>query len=110
LVRLAGKKLKPFEPEFVLLCEKDIVEVKSAAFNKETALRRLLAAPPFEGRRPIYCGDDTTEEDAFKTLPEFGGLGVSVGHRMVGAAFAVAAPVDVRNWLARIAAQNGGTA
>ncbi len=110
LVRLAGERLKPFEPEFVMLCGKDIVEVKSAAFSKGTALRKLLAAPPFEGRRPIYCGDDTTDEDAFKMLTEFGGLGVSVGHKMAGAAFAVPAPADIRNWLARIAAQNGGIA
>jgi trehalose 6-phosphate phosphatase len=110
LVQLAREKLKPFAPEFVMLCGKDIVEIKSAAFSKGTALRGLFTAAPFEGRRPIYCGDDTTDEDAFKMLPEFGGLGVSVGHRMAGAAFTVPAPVDIRNWLARIAAQNGGRA
>ena len=110
LIKLAGERLRPFEPEFVMLCGKDIVEVKSAAFSKGTALRTLLAAPPFEGRRPIYCGDDTTDEDAFGMLPEFGGLGVSVGHRMAGAAFTVPAPADIRDWLVRIAAGNGDTA
>jgi len=110
LVQLAGERLKPFQPEFVMLCGKDIVEVKSAAFSKGTALRKLLAASPFKGRRPIYCGDDTTDEDAFVALSDFGGVGVSVGHRMAGAAFTVPAPADIRNWLAGIAARNGGAA
>ncbi len=108
LMKLAHEKLTPFEPEFAMLCGKDIVEIKSRSFSKGTALRRLLAAPPFEGRRPIYCGDDTTDEDAFAMLADFAGIGVSVGRAMVGAAYEVPAPVDIRNWLARIAAQDGG--
>jgi trehalose 6-phosphate phosphatase len=109
LIALAGERLKPFEPEFVMLCGKDIVEIKSASFSKGTALRVLLAAPPFKGRRPIYCGDDTTDEDAFAMLAEFGGSGVSVGRAMAGAAYEVPAPADIRDWLARIAAQDGDT-
>lgn len=109
LIILAGERLKPFEPEFVMLCGKDIVEIKSAAFNKGTALRMLLALPPFRSRRPIYCGDDTTDQDAFHVLAEFGGAGVSVGHVMGGAAYEVPAPVDIRAWLARIAAADAGT-
>jgi trehalose 6-phosphate phosphatase len=110
LLKLASERLKPFEPQFVMLCGKDIVEIKSGAFSKGTALRKLLALPPFKGRRPIYCGDDTTDEDAFNMLAEFGGAGVSVGHRMAGAAYEVPAPADIRNWLARIVIQDGGTA
>jgi trehalose 6-phosphate phosphatase len=110
LIKLVSERLKPFEPKFVMLCGKDIVEIKSGSFSKGTALRRLLGVPPFKGRRPIYCGDDTTDEDAFNMLAEFGGTGVSVGHTMAGATYEVPAPADIRNWLARIAARDGGTA
>jgi trehalose 6-phosphate phosphatase len=110
LIERARECLKPFEPQFVMLCGKDIVEIKSGAFSKGTALRRLLANAPFKGRRPIYCGDDTTDEDAFRILAEFGGTGVSVGQRMAGAAYEVPAPVDIRNWLAGIAARDGDSA
>jgi trehalose 6-phosphate phosphatase len=108
LIRLAGERIKPFEPEFLMLFGKDIVEIKSSSFNKGTALRMLLALRPFKGRRPVYCGDDTTDKDAFNVLTEFGGVGVSVGQKMAGAAYEVPAPADIRNWLARVAA--GGAA
>ena len=56
-----------------------VVEVKPAAAHKGAALRRLAAAPPFAGRRPLMIGDDTTDEDAIAAAQDLGGLGVKVG-------------------------------
>jgi trehalose 6-phosphate phosphatase len=109
-VTLVSERLKPFQPEFTMLRGKAIVEVKSASFSKGTAVRKLLAVAPFKGRRPIFCGDDTTDEDAFRLLSGFGGLGISVGREMAGATFTAPAPIDIRDWLSRIVAHKGGPA
>lgn len=80
---------------------KDVIEVKSAAFNKGTGIRTLMTYPPFRGRTPLFIGDDITDQAAFAVLPEFGGLGFSVGHVVSGLAGSFGAPRDVRAWLYR---------
>jgi trehalose 6-phosphate phosphatase len=83
---------------------KMVIEIKPPGFNKGTGLRYMMQHAPFGGRRPIFLGDDTTDEDALAVLPEFGGLGISVGsRRLPGASRAVGAPRDVRQWLAALA-------
>jgi trehalose 6-phosphate phosphatase len=77
-----------------------VVEVKAAGFSKGTALRTLMQNPPFEGRLPLFVGDDRTDEDAFAVLPEYGGCGIAVGRPLAGAAFVIKDPAAVRHWLA----------
>lgn len=84
-----------------VLCGKDVIEIKIAGFDKGTGLEAIMQSSPFTGRRPIFLGDDTTDEDAFAALPDFGGLGISVGRLLPGARACVRAPRDVRHWLAR---------
>ena len=84
-----------------LLSGKAVVEVKSPDFNKGTAVRELMALAPFAGRRPVFIGDDITDEAAFAVLPDFNGLGFSVGRRMPGLAGTLDEPAAVRRWLYR---------
>ena len=42
-----------------------MIEVKQPSFNKGTAVRELMQHAPFQGRRPIFIGDDVTDEAAF---------------------------------------------
>jgi len=79
-----------------------VIEVKSAGFDKGTAVRQLMTHPPFKGRRPVYIGDDTTDEAAMAVMPEFDGIGISVGREMPGADASFATPHDVRAWLEQI--------
>jgi trehalose 6-phosphate phosphatase len=90
-----------------VLLGKAVIEVKFAAFNKGTGIRQLMMVPPFRGRRPIFIGDDLTDDAAFAVLPEFGGIGISVGRRLSGLSGAFHRPDDVRQWLYRIAGVNG---
>jgi trehalose 6-phosphate phosphatase len=103
LLTLLRARIEPFAPEFVLLHGKAIIEVKAANIDKGEALRALLHRPPFAHRRPIYFGDDTTDLDAFSVLPDFSGLGVSVGRVLPHTQATVHSPEDVRQWLARLA-------
>ena len=83
-----------------ILPGKSVVEVKQPSFNKGTSVRELMQHPPFKGRRPIFIGDDVTDEAAFAVLPEFGGVGFSVGREMQGIAGMFETPGDVRRWIA----------
>jgi trehalose 6-phosphate phosphatase len=78
---------------------KAVIEIKPVGFDKGSAVRELMQRSPFAGRRPIFIGDDKTDEAAFAVLPEFGGLGFSVGRYVAGVKGHFDAPEDVRHWL-----------
>jgi len=85
-----------------ILPGKSVVEVKQPSYNKGTAVRELMRHEPFKGRRPIFIGDDVTDEAAFDVMPEFGGVACSVGREVQGIAGMFDAPDDVRRWLAEM--------
>jgi trehalose 6-phosphate phosphatase len=96
----------PKEP-IEVLPGKSVVEIKPASFHKGAAIRELMQHKPFAGRRPIFVGDDITDESAFAVMPEFDGMGFSVGRRAPGTAYCFAAPSDVRRWLERLSGDDG---
>jgi trehalose 6-phosphate phosphatase len=90
-----------------ILPGKAVVEVKPARVSKASAVRELMQHPPFLDRHPIFIGDDVTDEPVFGVIPEFGGLGFSVGRVVTGVDGHFDRPEDVRTWLARIVADRG---
>jgi trehalose 6-phosphate phosphatase len=112
--RQAPDQERPLRAAIDALCEtvppgsveilpgKAVIELKQPQFNKGTAVRRILAEPPFAGRRPLYIGDDITDQAAFAVLHEFDGIGLSVGRHLPGAKLAFTTASDVRRWLERI--------
>jgi trehalose 6-phosphate phosphatase len=58
---------------------KMVVELKSAAHDKGTAIKTLLARSPFEGRRPVFVGDDLTDEHGFAEVQRAGGIAIRIG-------------------------------
>src|ERR1700730_3798631 len=81
---------------------KCVCEIKHSGFNKATGVLELMAHEPFRGRRPIFIGDDVTDESVFALMPDLGGLAFSVGRRAKGVADHFDEPRDVREWLARL--------
>jgi trehalose 6-phosphate phosphatase len=82
-----------------LLFGKAVLELEFAGFNKGSAVRQLMTYPPFARRAPIFVGDDRTDEDAFKVMPEFNGQSMSVGRKLPGIDKYFECPADVRHWL-----------
>ncbi len=107
LQALQQKQADLQEDGLEVLRGKAIIEIKPKRYNKATALRRLMQERPFLGRRPLFAGDDTTDEDVFAILPEMHGTGISVGRRMTGAAYSVGRPEDMRSWLCRLESGTG---
>ena len=62
----------------------------------------LMTHRPFRGRRPVFIGDDVTDETVFAIMPDLGGQGFSVGRRAHGVAGHFDEPRDVREWLAHL--------
>jgi trehalose 6-phosphate phosphatase len=103
MVREAVEKICADEPAFEILPGKYVVEVKASGFNKANGVRDLMASPPFSGRRPVFIGDDATDEYVFAIMPELEGFAFSVGDAVRGADGHFNEPADVRAWLARLA-------
>jgi trehalose 6-phosphate phosphatase len=82
---------------------KCVCEIKHAGFTKATGVTELMTLEPFKGRRPIFIGDDVTDESVFAIIPDYGGLAFSVGRRAMGVADHFDEPHEVREWLARLA-------
>ena len=85
-----------------ILPGKCVCEIKHSGFTKATGVRELMTHEPFKGRRPIFIGDDVTDETVFAIMPEFDGRAFSVGRRAHGVAGHFDEPRDVREWLAHL--------
>lgn len=55
-----------------------VVELTPDTVNKATAVAEFMQEEPFRGRRPVYVGDDLTDEPAFEWVNAAGGISVAV--------------------------------
>lgn len=76
-----------------------VVEARPRGANKGHAVRILAAQRPFCGRRPVFVGDDKTDEDGFAAARWLEGYGVKVGPGRTLARYRCSTIEDVRNWL-----------
>jgi trehalose 6-phosphate phosphatase len=81
---------------------KSVCEIKHSGFTKATGVIELMTHDPFKGRRPVFIGDDVTDETVFAIMPGMDGLAFSVGRHALGVAGHFGEPRDVRAWLARL--------
>lgn len=85
-----------------MLSGKMLVELRPFGVDKGRALRAFMAEPPFAGARPVFVGDDLTDEDAFEAAAALGGDGVLVGPpRPTAARWRLENVEAVAEWLAR---------
>lgn len=76
-----------------------VCEIKHSGFTKATGVVELMKHMPFQGRRPVFIGDDVTDETVFAIMPGMNGLALSVGRRAHGVSGHFNEPRDVRAWL-----------
>lgn len=81
------------DPEFEVLPARMAYEIRHRLLNKGEAVRTFMKTAPFEGRVPVFVGDDVTDEDGFRVVREMGGLALHVDDAFGGR------PADVRAWL-----------
>jgi len=77
-----------------------VVELRSPGPDKGAALTSFMGLPPFAATRPIFVGDDLTDESGFVAAQAMGGLGIAVGPREESAAMGrLSDPAAVLAWL-----------
>jgi trehalose 6-phosphate phosphatase len=79
---------------------KMVFELRPGGTNKGDALRKLAGTEPFRGFRPIFMGDDLTDEPAFSAARELGGDGILIGEpRATAASFRLPTVSQAIEWL-----------
>ena len=85
---------------------KMVAELKQAHHDKGNGIAALLASPPFLGRKPVFIGDDLTDESGFLFVNAQGGVSVRVGPAGIAsdARYRLPDPASVRAELHRLLA------
>jgi trehalose 6-phosphate phosphatase len=85
---------------------KKVVEMKLADRTKADAIAEFMDEAPFAGRRPLFAGDDLTDEDGFAALSRRQGWTIKIGEGETAAAYRMADIAAFHTWL--IALARGG--
>jgi trehalose 6-phosphate phosphatase len=93
--RLVRALVPQDHPSFRLIPAREAVEIGPRAASKGYAVEQFMARQPFQGRRPIFIGDDFTDEAGMEAARQFGGQGLRVAEVFGGQ------PASVRAWLMR---------
>ncbi len=73
-------------------------EIRPRGATKARPVTLLMRQHPFQGRIPVFVGDDVTDEDGMEAAAALGGFGLRVPEAFGGS------PEEVRAWIARGAA------
>ena len=78
---------------YVLMPAKMAWEIRPAGTDKSEAVRSLMRHAPFQGRMPVFVGDDVTDQDGIAEARAQGGVGLFVPEDF-------GSPSGVRSWIA----------
>ena len=79
---------------------KAVSELLHGGADKGSAVDLFLREIPFAGTRPIFVGDDVTDEDGFVAARALGGVAIAVGERdAINADYGLADVAAVHHWL-----------
>ncbi|WP_034301236.1 trehalose-phosphatase [Herbaspirillum sp. RV1423] len=94
-----------FIPGFSVLRGKMVVEAKAALASKGEAIASFMREAPFAGRRPVFAGDDVTDEAGFAWVQSasVGGLGIKIGNGPSQALMRLDNPAALHQWLEQAA-------
>lgn len=86
-------------PGYHVLEGKMVLEAKPESIGKGHAIEALMAAEPFRGRRPVFAGDDVTDEDGFAVVESMGGISIKVGKGKTRAQYRTDSVASLLAWL-----------
>ncbi len=80
-----------------------MLELKPRGFTKASAIKAFMQEPPFSGRKPVFAGDDLTDQEGLEVVEDLGGISIAVGDRVRGQ-YRAENVTAMRAWLGGIAA------
>lgn len=107
---LLVRQLVKSDPDNLVLLEgKMVFELKPPGFDKGRAIAEFMQEPPFRGRRPIFAGDDVTDEAGFARIKDMNGVAVKVGadDRATEAGYGLPSVESMLEWLERFPGISG---
>lgn len=91
------------ETGYDLLEGRYVYEIKQPGADKGTAVAAFMEEAPFAECRPVFLGDDHTDEKALAYVAQAGGIAIQVGNRLDNAApWRLQHPVAVLYWLEKL--------
>jgi trehalose 6-phosphate phosphatase len=107
LMRAVAKRMGPG----VRLQEgKSVAELVPAGASKGAAITSMMQITPYAGRRPVFIGDDITDEAGFEAVNALGGLSIRIGGGDTCATRRIESPTDLRTILLAAAERGSLTA
>jgi trehalose 6-phosphate phosphatase len=77
-----------------------VVELRPTGATKGDAIRAFMMEPQFADARPLFMGDDLTDEHGFAAAAALGGAGILVGPaRKSAARYRLGSVAEARRWL-----------
>lgn len=87
-----------------LLPGKMVFEIRTEGADKGDVIEAYLKEAPFAGRRPVFAGDDATDEVGFALVNARGGVSIKVGACATTLArFRAATLGELHRWLGELA-------
>jgi trehalose 6-phosphate phosphatase len=93
-------------PDLRLVHGKMVFEILQKGADKGSVIEAFLSEPPFVSRRPIFAGDDVTDEAGFAAVNALGGISIKVGPGKTAARFRASHVSDLRDWLCEVTGQS----
>jgi len=92
-------------PLLTLQPGKCVVELKPQGVDKGAAVQAFMQEAPFNGRIPVFVGDDLTDEKGFSAVNALQGISVKVGEGATHAHYRLQDVEAVWHWLEQLLLQ-----
>jgi trehalose 6-phosphate phosphatase len=100
--RLTHSLLRHVGAQYCIQTGKRVVEIKPTGKDKGVAVLEFMREAPFQGRIPVFVGDDATDEYGFATVNRLRGYSIKVGRGPTVARWRLPNVEAVRRWLRSI--------
>ncbi len=94
-----ARKIIRGRPDLHIIKSKMVCEIRLQGNDKGAVIATFLEERPFKGRKPIFAGDDATDEPGFVAVNACGGVSIKIGEDPTAARHRAANTLELRNWL-----------
>lgn len=96
---VAMERVAALAPGLGVTHNKMVVEARPVGADKGRAVLDFMREPPFRDRRPVFAGDDVTDEDAFAAVNALGGDSIKIGEGPTSARWRASGTAEFLAWL-----------